>query len=176
MQMCLKSYITARVFKNYLKETPQNMGTGKKKIEIKRIKKEQDRMVAFSKRRKGLFKKAHQLHTLSGANIAVLVFSPAGKPYIYGDPCFNDIVDKYYSTSATTNTAADDHDLICSNSSTRGADNDEDGDFREIIVLKSWLDRMDLDGYHDVDDLISVKDDLEQVRDWLIKSISDVRE
>lgn len=150
------------------------MGTGKKKIEIKRKEKEQDRMVAFSKRRKGLFKKAHQLHALSGANIAVLVFSPAGKPYICGDPCFNDIVDKYYY-SATTNTSASDNDFICSNSP-YGADNDEDEDFQEIKVLKSWLEKMDLDGYHNVDDLLSVRDDLEQVRDKLIKSIGDVRE
>lgn len=148
------------------------MGTGKKKIEIKMKEKEQDRMVAFSKRRKGLFKKAHQLHALSGAKIALLVFSPAGKPYIYGEPCFTDIVDKYYH-SATANAAADDN-IRSDNPSTCGAINDENKDCQEIEGLKSWLERLDLESYDSVDDLLKVKNDLEQVRDRLIKNISDV--
>lgn len=132
--------------------------------------KEQDRMVAFSKRRKGLFKKAHQLHVLSGAKIALLVFSPAGKPYIYGEPCFTDIVDKYYY-GATTNASGDHDNMTSDNPSTYGADKD----YKEIEGLKTWLERMDLESYDSVDDLLKVKNDLEQVRDILIKSISDVR-
>ena len=40
-------------------------------------------MVTFSKRRAGLFKKAQQLSQLSGATVAVLVFSPVGKPFTF---------------------------------------------------------------------------------------------
>ncbi|XP_020694879.2 uncharacterized protein LOC110108539 [Dendrobium catenatum] len=38
-------------------------------------------MVCFSKRRKGLFKKAEELSILSGAKIGILTFSQAGKLY-----------------------------------------------------------------------------------------------
>ncbi|KAK2965351.1 hypothetical protein RJ640_013814 [Escallonia rubra] len=69
------------------------MGTGKKKIEIKKKEKESDRMVTFSKRRRGLFKKAHELHTKTGAEVAILVFSPAGNPYSHGEPSFDATVD-----------------------------------------------------------------------------------
>ncbi|PHT74994.1 hypothetical protein T459_22275 [Capsicum annuum] len=61
------------------------MGTGKKKIEIQKITKETSRMVTFSKRRKGLFKKAKELESMTGCRIASVVFSPTGKPYICGD-------------------------------------------------------------------------------------------
>ncbi|PHT41237.1 Agamous-like MADS-box protein AGL17 [Capsicum baccatum] len=43
------------------------MGTGKKKIEIQKITKETSRMVTFSKRRKGLFKKAKELESMTEA-------------------------------------------------------------------------------------------------------------
>ncbi|CAI9106598.1 OLC1v1005790C1 [Oldenlandia corymbosa var. corymbosa] len=61
------------------------MGYGKKKIEIKKIEDRSSRNVTFTKRRQGLFKKARQLESMSGFKIAILVFSPAGKPFCYGD-------------------------------------------------------------------------------------------
>ncbi|TMW84693.1 hypothetical protein EJD97_024608 [Solanum chilense] len=61
------------------------MGKGKQKIEIKKITKESARKVAFSKRRKGLFKKAVQFESKTGAKVAILVFSSSGKPYTCGD-------------------------------------------------------------------------------------------
>nr|AIZ95375.1 MADS29 [Erycina pusilla] len=59
---------------------------GRKKIEIKLIEKEESRQVCFSKRRKGLFKKASELCTLCGAEVAIVLFSLKGKPYYFGDP------------------------------------------------------------------------------------------
>ena len=56
---------------------------GRRKIEIKKIESKDRLMVTFSKRRAGLFKKAQQLSQLSGATVAVLVFSPAGKPFTF---------------------------------------------------------------------------------------------
>ncbi|CAK9151693.1 unnamed protein product [Ilex paraguariensis] len=74
------------------------MGTGKKKIEIKKKEKDSDRMVTFSKRRQGLFKKARELHLRTGANVAILVFSEAGRVYTHGDPSFEATIDKYLTT------------------------------------------------------------------------------
>ncbi|KAI3865388.1 hypothetical protein MKW92_008151 [Papaver armeniacum] len=68
---------------------------GRQKIEIKRIEKEDARQVTFSKRRGGVFKKAHELSTLCGAEIAIIVFSPAGKPFSFTHP--HNIIDRYLS-------------------------------------------------------------------------------
>ncbi|CAI9106596.1 OLC1v1005788C1 [Oldenlandia corymbosa var. corymbosa] len=61
------------------------MGYGRKKIEIRKIEEISSRNVTFTKRRQGLFKKARQLESMSGFKIAILVFSPAGNPFSYGD-------------------------------------------------------------------------------------------
>ncbi|RID78745.1 hypothetical protein BRARA_A01539 [Brassica rapa] len=53
----------------------------KGKIEIKRIENLTSRQVTFSKRRKGLFKKAHELSVLCDAQVAAIVFSQKGRLY-----------------------------------------------------------------------------------------------
>ncbi|CAH8364210.1 unnamed protein product [Eruca vesicaria subsp. sativa] len=53
------------------------------KIEIKRIENLTSRQVTFSKRRKGLLKKAHELSVLCDAQVAAIVFSQKGKLYDY---------------------------------------------------------------------------------------------
>ncbi|XP_039154681.1 agamous-like MADS-box protein AGL61 [Eucalyptus grandis] len=51
------------------------------------------RLVTYSKRRKGLFKKASELCRLCGARAAIIVFSPAGKPCsFFSDPSVADDV------------------------------------------------------------------------------------
>ncbi|CAH9127398.1 unnamed protein product [Cuscuta epithymum] len=63
------------------------MGFGKSKIEMKLIESLAARNVCFTKRRNGLFKKASDLCRLfPGVKVAAVVFSPAGNPYVYGDP------------------------------------------------------------------------------------------
>ncbi|KAM3694620.1 hypothetical protein ACJW31_07G071800 [Castanea mollissima] len=55
----------------------------RKKIQIKKIDNTTARQVTFSKRRRGLFKKAYELSTLCDAEIALLVFSATGKLFDY---------------------------------------------------------------------------------------------
>ncbi|KAI3891509.1 hypothetical protein MKX03_034652 [Papaver bracteatum] len=61
-------------------------GDGRKRIKIEKIKDKSRLQVTFSKRRKGLFKKANELSDLTGAQVALIAFSPAGKPYVSGNP------------------------------------------------------------------------------------------
>ncbi|XP_054794342.1 floral homeotic protein AGAMOUS-like [Prosopis cineraria] len=80
---CLFSFIFfsgyfLKNLKQYQKETMT-----RKKIEIKKIDNIAARQVAFSKRRKGLFKKAKELATLCEAEIGLMVFSSTGKLYDY---------------------------------------------------------------------------------------------
>ncbi|PKU63158.1 agamous-like MADS-box protein AGL62 [Dendrobium catenatum] len=76
-------------------EINKKKGKGRRKIEIKRIEEEQKRQVCFSKRRQGLFKKASELSTLCGVEVAVVVFSPAGKPYFFGQPSVDHVLNHF---------------------------------------------------------------------------------
>ncbi|KAJ6766300.1 AGAMOUS-LIKE MADS-BOX PROTEIN AGL29 [Salix purpurea] len=59
---------------------------GRRKIEIEMVKDSNSRQVTFSKRRTGVFKKANELATLCAVQIAIIVFSPGGKPFSFGHP------------------------------------------------------------------------------------------
>ncbi|KAH7660995.1 MADS box transcription factor domain-containing protein [Dioscorea alata] len=69
---------------------------GRQKIEIKKIESEDVCHVTFSKRRIGVFKKASDLSTLCGANIALVVHSPTGKPYSFGCPDVEEVINRYF--------------------------------------------------------------------------------
>ncbi|CAH8461145.1 unnamed protein product [Heterobilharzia americana] len=56
---------------------------GRKKIEIKFIKDEKNRLVTFAKRKSGLFKKAYELSVLCECEIALLVFTRSNRLYQY---------------------------------------------------------------------------------------------
>ncbi|XP_010539166.1 PREDICTED: agamous-like MADS-box protein AGL61 [Tarenaya hassleriana] len=58
---------------------------GRQRIEIKEIKEEAKRQVTFSKRRRGLFKKAAELSVLCDTKIAIITFSRCGRIYTFGD-------------------------------------------------------------------------------------------
>ncbi|XP_019169980.1 PREDICTED: agamous-like MADS-box protein AGL62 [Ipomoea nil] len=87
---------------------------GRQKIEMTRMSKESNLLVTFSKRRSGLFKKASELSTLCGVEIAIIVFSPGKKVFSFGHPCVDAIVDRFLArspaaaaapTAAATNTS-----------------------------------------------------------------------
>ncbi|XP_052202937.1 agamous-like MADS-box protein AGL61 [Diospyros lotus] len=127
------------------------MGTGKKKIEIKRVEKEQQRMVTFSKRRQGLFKKAGQLHSLAAASVAVVAFSPAGRPYTHGDPSFGAVVDRYLAktTAGLKDSAA----------------------AMNMTKMSSWLHAPQIDGSDDIQELVLMKKQLEEIKEKVAEKI-----
>ncbi|KAG6760963.1 hypothetical protein POTOM_034151 [Populus tomentosa] len=68
---------------------------GRQKVEMKRIVNEDDRLVTFSKRRSGIYKKLSELITLTGTEVAFLVFSPGGKPFSFGHPSIENVLDRF---------------------------------------------------------------------------------
>ncbi|XP_057502042.1 agamous-like MADS-box protein AGL62 [Actinidia eriantha] len=70
---------------------------GRQKIEMTRMSNESNLLVTFSKRRSGLFKKASEICTLCGAEIAIVVFSPAKKPFSFGHPTVAAVSDRFLS-------------------------------------------------------------------------------
>ncbi|KAI8025854.1 Agamous-like MADS-box protein AGL62 [Camellia lanceoleosa] len=77
---------------------------GRQKIKIEKIEIKNHLQVTFSKRRSGLFKKASELCTLCGIEIAIIVFSPAGKVFSFGHPNVDSIVDQFLTRNPPPNT------------------------------------------------------------------------
>ncbi|CAL0300351.1 unnamed protein product [Lupinus luteus] len=75
--------------------TDQKRSKGRRKVEMKKMTNGSNLQVTFSKRRSGLFKKASELCTLCGAEVALIVFSPADKAFSFGHPSVGAIIDKY---------------------------------------------------------------------------------
>ncbi|XWS62494.1 hypothetical protein CRYUN_Cryun06bG0015900 [Craigia yunnanensis] len=72
---------------------------GRQKVEMMKMGKDSNLQVTFSKRRTGLFKKASELCTLCGAEIAIVVFSPGKKVFYLGHPELGKVINRYLSRS-----------------------------------------------------------------------------
>nr|GMC76323.1 agamous-like MADS-box protein AGL61 [Ipomoea batatas] len=73
---------------------------GRQRIPLSRIENDTHRIVAFLKRRFGLFKKASEISTLCGVEILVVVFSPnKEKVYTFGSPSVKAVLDRYVAES-----------------------------------------------------------------------------
>ncbi|XP_057419978.1 MADS-box transcription factor 23-like [Lotus japonicus] len=68
---------------------------GRGKIIIRRIDDTSSRQVTFSKRRKGLLKKARELSILCDAQVGLMVFSSTGKLYDYASTSMESIIEHY---------------------------------------------------------------------------------
>ncbi|KAL0790780.1 hypothetical protein Bca101_007026 [Brassica carinata] len=68
---------------------------GRGKIVIQRIDDSTSRQVTFSKRRKGLIKKAKELAILCDAEVGLIIFSSTGKLYDFASSSMKSIIDRY---------------------------------------------------------------------------------
>ncbi|XP_035840985.1 agamous-like MADS-box protein TM6 isoform X4 [Helianthus annuus] len=73
---------------------------GRGRIEIKKIENNTNRQVTYSKRRNGIFKKAHELTVLCDAKVSLIMFSNTGKFHEYISPSTTTkkIYDMYQTT------------------------------------------------------------------------------
>ncbi|XP_073144404.1 MADS-box protein AGL24-like isoform X1 [Henckelia pumila] len=67
----------------------------RQKIEIKRIDNLTARQVTFSKRRRGLFKKAQELSTLCDAELGLIVFSATGKLFSFSSSSMTHLLQRH---------------------------------------------------------------------------------
>ncbi|XP_073013929.1 MADS-box transcription factor 22 isoform X2 [Typha latifolia] len=67
----------------------------REKIQIRKIDNTTARQVTFSKRRRGLFKKAAELSILCDAEVALIVFSSTGKLFQFASSSMKDIIEKH---------------------------------------------------------------------------------
>lgn len=98
----LTSYVRWSLTFDYMMMSKKT-SLGRQKIAIAKIHNKNRLQVTFSKRRTGLFKKASELCTLCGVEIAILVFSPTNKVFSFGHPDVNSIIDRFLCSDQTSN-------------------------------------------------------------------------
>ncbi|THU55057.1 hypothetical protein C4D60_Mb11t02540 [Musa balbisiana] len=73
------------------------------KREMKRIENATSRQVTFSKRRKGLLKKAFELSVLCDVEVALIIFSSGGKLYEFASSSMLSAIERYRAHSREDN-------------------------------------------------------------------------
>ncbi|KAB2606294.1 agamous-like MADS-box protein AGL61 [Pyrus ussuriensis x Pyrus communis] len=73
---------------------------GRVKIEIKKITNKNYLKATYSKRRKGLCGKATDLSRLTGCQIAIIVFSPGSRLFLFGHPSAETVIDRFLAQQA----------------------------------------------------------------------------
>ncbi|KAL5556553.1 hypothetical protein UlMin_038789 [Ulmus minor] len=68
----------------------------REKIQIKKIDNATARQVTFSKRRRGLFKKAEELSVLCDADVGLIIFSSTGKLFDYASTSMKEILERHH--------------------------------------------------------------------------------
>ncbi|XP_010531345.1 PREDICTED: agamous-like MADS-box protein AGL21 [Tarenaya hassleriana] len=71
---------------------------GRGKIVIQRIDDSTSRQVTFSKRRKGLIKKAKELAILCDAEVGLIIFSSTGRLYDFSSSSMKSVIERYNKT------------------------------------------------------------------------------
>ncbi|XP_022857052.1 agamous-like MADS-box protein AGL62 [Olea europaea var. sylvestris] len=76
---------------------------GRQKIKLAKIEIKNHLQITFSKRRTGFFKKASELCTLCRVEIAIIIFSPAGKVFSFRDPNVECIINRFLVQNPSLN-------------------------------------------------------------------------
>ncbi|EOA22142.1 hypothetical protein CARUB_v10002712mg [Capsella rubella] len=79
---------------------------GRQKIKIKKIEREDDRLVTLSKRKNGIYTKLCELSVLGDVNIAFLGYTGSRKPYTFGSPSLHDVVERFLNGEASTSSSS----------------------------------------------------------------------
>lgn len=67
----------------------------REKIQIRKIDNTTARLVTFSKRRRGIFKKAEELSILCDAEVGLMIFSASGKLFQYSSSSMKEMIERY---------------------------------------------------------------------------------
>lgn len=153
---------------------------GNKKIRIEMIQDKNKRHVCFSKRRKGLFQKASELCTLCDAQVAIIVFSGGGRPFVFGHPTADAVIDRFLSATdpvpPDASHSSHSHSELIFN---RIAQLQQQQQKKSQLPMKDeeftdwWEQELDLDeGVTCVEELGRVKERLESLRSKVLERIN----
>ncbi|KDP40639.1 hypothetical protein JCGZ_24638 [Jatropha curcas] len=119
-------------------EQQRKTSKGRQKIEIKKVEKINSRYVTFSKRKSGIFKKATELSTLCGADVAVILFSEHGKVFSFGNPDVDKVLDRYIAETEEKN---DNCHLLESSSSSAVTETEQEQEYKKSLTRLAEIER-----------------------------------
>ncbi|KAK9272483.1 hypothetical protein L1049_002856 [Liquidambar formosana] len=121
---------------------------GKAMIEMKKRETKSQIYVTFSKRRKGLFKKAAELSVLTDAKVAILTAGPGGKARVYsfGYPSADHVIRRYLNNSTSQ--------TLLHEEKQQEEEDEEEG---------CWWDQ-DIGVFKSMDELVAYADALEKLK------------
>ncbi|KAL5724975.1 hypothetical protein ACHQM5_008174 [Ranunculus cassubicifolius] len=141
---------------------------GRVKISITKIEDRVKRNTTFTKRRTGLFQKAAEYCVLSGAQLAIIVFSSRGTLFSFGHSSVEEIVDRCLNkTVPSPINVKGDSRLATLLDQIREIKEKDKGD------RKFWWEKMNLDeDDKSVEELHCLKNSLEKLRENLEKRLN----
>ncbi|KAF3320039.1 MADS-box transcription factor 40 [Carex littledalei] len=125
-------------------EPSTSMGETKKvkrgRVKLARIEDKTSRQVRFSKRRSGLFKKASELAVLCDAEVALLVFSPAGRLFEFSScSCMEKTMKRYQQFMRTKKDATDGVPRVDNTTIENDENNYSGSDIKSALLeIASW--------------------------------------
>ncbi|KAJ4957372.1 hypothetical protein NE237_024483 [Protea cynaroides] len=137
---------------------------GRRKIEIELIEDRKKRFRAFSRRRKGLFHKASELQRLCNIQTAIVVFSSGGKPFasVSDNSSVNAVIQRYLNNTSSGDESLDAVGVICETEETETVKEDD----------RFWWKTVDADKNCSIEDLLSLKNRLELLRENLRRRLN----
>ncbi|XP_062003431.1 agamous-like MADS-box protein AGL23 [Rosa rugosa] len=127
---------------------------GLKKIEIKKITDKTSLKVTYCKRRKGLFRKADEFCSKTGAQIAIITFSPGMKPITFGNPSVESVINRYELCEQSSN----DKEIL-----------DEDRDLHEVGMSDEEKELLEGMGLNELKQHVSSVEEQRNKLAWQIK-------
>ncbi|KAG6505963.1 hypothetical protein ZIOFF_031276 [Zingiber officinale] len=109
----LADFAARGTIRRYLRVSYRSVEMVRGKTQMRRIENLASRQVTFSKRRRGLLKKAFELSVLCDAEIGLIVFSARGKLYEFASSRMEDTIERYKAhvkQSISTSNNAIQHD------------------------------------------------------------------
>ncbi|KAL3739828.1 hypothetical protein ACJRO7_021146 [Eucalyptus globulus] len=76
---------------------------GSPRTEMKQIANENSRLIAFSKRKSSINKKASELVTLCGVEVLFVAFSPSGTPFSFAHPSIDIVANRFLNQNPWPN-------------------------------------------------------------------------
>ncbi|KAF8403496.1 hypothetical protein HHK36_011600 [Tetracentron sinense] len=122
------------------------------------------RNVTFSKRRKGLFKKAAHACLHFGSEIAIIAFSPAGNPFSFGHSSVDSVIDQYLHFHSSSSSDSN----LNPKPNPNPNPNQEEGQEKR----RFWWEGIDLEQCDDLESLELLKNRLEGLREKASRALS----
>ncbi|KAM3217626.1 agam-like MADS-box protein AGL29 [Capsicum annuum] len=139
---------------------------GHRKIPVEKIENETTRLVTFSKRKSGLYKKVSKLVEKYDVNVGIISYSPNGKPYSFFHPTLDSVIGSFVSPDTQPSV---DSGIVAVNARIKVTERRgqlDNLDIVEKIISNQTPDANDMENLWEYIDNVN-KEDVKRLEEWL---------